>query len=172
MQRLYCRGAVVVLSLLVLGACTGQLQAPNALGGLWPTPQPVIAACPTQSIQQAQWVRNNMTRLRLGGPRKEAVTVLGLPAHVESFLLTDNSAVDVLFYHTPDTACRPATPGADGLLPLVFQNDRLLGYGQNYYQNVVVPSLRQPLNLPLGMQIPGPYPTQSPGSVGRGDPLR
>jgi hypothetical protein len=159
---------------LLLSACTG--TQPPDWGGLWNTPKPVVASCPPQAMRQAAWVRNNMTRLRLGGSRRDAVTILGLPAHVESFLLTDNSAVDVLFYNTPDTACRASTPDAQGLLPLVFQNDRLLGYGQNYYQNVVVPTLRQPLNLPLNMQVPyaanGGYPTTAPNSVGRGDPLR
>lgn len=130
-------------------------------------------ACPPQVVQQAQWVHNNVTRLQLAGSRQQAVAVLGLPAQVESFLLADNSAIDVMFYHTPDTACRPAAKA--GLLPLVFQNDRLLGYGHGYYHAMVVPQLAQPLALPLNRSLPqGPAalsPATGSGAVGRGQPL-
>lgn len=150
---------------LAVAACTGQPGVP-----WWQQPMKPANACPPQTIQQAQWVHNNLTRVSLGGSRQQVVAVLGLPAQVESFLLADNSAIDVMFYHTPDTACRPDSKA--GLLPLVFANDRLLGYGSNYYHTMVVPQLAQPLALPLNRLPTAPVPAEATGTVGRGQPLR
>ncbi|MCP5404629.1 MAG: hypothetical protein H6922_00170 [Pseudomonadaceae bacterium] len=148
--------AMVVV--LALGACTGPWQLPVA----------GMQGCPAEAVQQAQWVHNNLPRVQLGGSRQQAIAVVGLPAKVESFLLSDNSAIDVFYYHTPETACRS---GGAGLLPLVFQNDKLLGYGQNYYHSVVVPNLRQPLGMPLARQLPNVAPSTD-ATLGRGQPLR
>jgi hypothetical protein len=99
-------------------------------------------------IAQAQWLARNMARIRLGYNKLQVVSVLGDPANSETFSLTNGAAVEVLFYHTPETICRKSARDG-GLMPLVFQDDRLLGYGQNYYQNFIVPSLR-----PMAVQAP------------------
>ena len=157
---------------LLLAGCAGGWQLPAYMQAK----QGVVAACPTETMGQARWVQNNLPRVQLASSRRTAVGVLGIPAHVESFLLADNSAVDVLFYHTPETACRPMeAPGGagSGLIPLVFQNDKLLGYGQGYYHTMVVPNLRQPLGLPLARQVPlDAAPAGPRGGVGRGEPIR
>lgn len=156
---------------MILTACSAPLSFTNPFA---PAHTGVVAACPPQVLQQAEWVRNNLTRIQLASPRKVVVSKLGMPAHVESFLLADNSAVDVLYYHSPETACRalPANPAAAGLIPMVFRDDRLLGYGQGYYQTIIVPSLKQPLGLPLNRQLPEAYPPTGGSSVGRGEPMR
>lgn len=157
---------------LFLSACTGQWQSPGTWGA---NSAPVISSCPPELVEQASWVRNNLTRVPLGGNRQQIAQILGLPLQVESFLLADGSPVDILFYPTPEGACavkpygvdRGVVSGQSGLVPLVFQHDRLMGYGQGYYQQAVVPNLRTTLQYPAARAVP--YVT--PAGVGRGTPL-
>jgi hypothetical protein len=163
---------LAIFALLPLAACTGQWQSP----GVWvANSAPVVSSCPPELVEQAAWVRNNLTRVPLGGSRQQVARILGLPLQVESFLLNDGSPVDVLFYPTPEGACanrpygvdRGVVSGQSGLVPLVFQNDRLMGYGQGYYQQAVVPNLRTTLQMPAARAVP----YSSPAGVGRGAPL-
>ena len=122
---------------------------------------------------------SNLSRVRLGHSRRQTTAVLGPPSRVESFLLTDATMVDVFFYHTAATVCR--RPDLDAaLIPFVFQNDRLMGYGQNYYQDFIIPSLRAaatpptPIAPSVGAGIPDTIaePTPSTSSLGAGQPLK
>lgn len=168
--------AALALAAFLLAGCTGQWQAP----GVWvANTAPVVSSCPEHLVEQAAWVRNNLTRVPLGGSRQQVARILGLPMQVESFLLADGSPVDVLFYPTPEGACAMKPYGVDryalsgqsanggGLVPLVFQNDRLMGYGQGYYQQAVVPNLRTTLQMPAAQSVP----YSNPAGVGRGTPL-
>jgi Protein of unknown function (DUF3192) len=155
-----------------------------------PMPPQVVSAnsttrnlppCPQQLIAQAQWLARNMARIRLGYNKLQVVSVLGDPANSETFSLSNGAAVEVLFYHTPETICRQSAR-SEGLMPLVFQDDRLLGYGQNYYQQFIVPSMR-PMAVPAapaadlsgaqGMPqarvqlTPGPALVPAPARTGR-----
>ena len=116
-----------------------------------------LPPCPQPLIAQAQWLARNMARIRLGYNKLQVVSVLGDPANSETFSLSNGAAVEVLFYHTPETICRQSARG-EGLMPLVFQDDRLLGYGQNYYQQFIVPSLRP-------MAVPQPTNNSQNGAV-------
>jgi hypothetical protein len=76
------------------------------------------------------------------------MALIGSPDHAETFALTDGHAVEVFFYHTPQTVCRVDVLD-NRLLPVVFQNGKVLGYGQSYYRDFLVPVLRNPLsNMP------------------------
>lgn len=111
-----------------------------------------LPICPQTAIAQAQWLGRNMARVRLGFNKLQVVGLLGDPAHAETFSLTNGAAVEVLFYHTPETICRiNAREGAarGELMPMVFQDDRLLGYGPNYYKGFIVPMMR-----PMAVQAP------------------
>lgn len=153
------------------------LSANSTTKNLPPCPQPLIA--------QAQWLARNMARIRLGYNKLQVVSVLGDPANAETFSLSNGAVVEVLFYHTPETICRVNAAMAgrgEGLMPLVFQDDRLLGYGQNYYQNFIIPSLR-PMAVPAAagadlndtrglpqmrvQMTPGPQLNAAPARTGR-----
>jgi hypothetical protein len=104
----------------------------------------VVSSCPPTMVQQARWLQSNLARVSLGMDKLSVTAVIGNPARAESFLLSDGNSIEVLFYHTASTVCR--RPDIDAsLLPFVFQNGRLLGYGQNYYHDFVVPNLRAPV---------------------------
>lgn len=104
-----------------------------------------VRPCPQPLIVQTQWLARNMARLRLGFSKLQVVGVVGDPAHAETFQLSNGAVIEVLFYHTAQSICRvQASLGnmAEGLMPLVFQDDRLIGYGPNYYRDFIVPMLR------------------------------
>lgn len=144
---------------LLSGSLMGCATAPwpfNAKPAVFRAPEPpqVLSAnsttknlrpCPQGLIAQAQWLARNMARARLGTSKLQVVSLLGDPAHAETFSLTNGAMVEVLFYHTPETICRvnAAQNAVDGgLMPLVFQDDRLLGYGPNYYRGFIAPMMR------------------------------
>jgi hypothetical protein len=121
------------------GAAAGRLAEPLQAAPANPRNLPL---CPRELGIQAQWLARNLARVRLGMTKLEVVGTLGDPGRAETFALTTGAAVEVLFYHTPQTICRvPATD--DSLLPLVFQDDRLMGYGPSYYKTFIAPLLKQ-----------------------------
>ena len=152
----YARTVVLALGLAVLLAgCAGVPpfnRKPVVARG--PQPPAVVSAsqlkdslrpCPPQLITQTQWLARNMARLRLGFNKLRTVGIVGDPAHAETFQLSNGAVIEVLFYHTAETICRvQASLGAqvEGLMPMVFQDDRLIGYGPNYYRDFIVPMLR------------------------------
>ncbi|HEX2858629.1 MAG TPA: hypothetical protein VHP58_00260 [Alphaproteobacteria bacterium] len=145
------RGALCAL--LLAGCSTGPQYAPA------PKAVNVVSSCPPTMVQQARWLQSNLARVSLGSRKLDVTAIIGNPARAESFMLTDGSSVEVLFYHTASTVCR--RPDIDAsLLPFVFQNDRLLGYGQNYYHDFIIPQLRNP--LPLASSKPQNPVTNAP----------
>lgn len=166
------RLALAVL-VLPLAGCGAQWQSP------WPPrpavvsrpPEVISRSCPPQLMNQAHWLMTNISRVRLGSAKLDVTAILGQPARAESFMLTDGAMVEVMFYHTASTVCR--RPDLDsGLMPFVFQNNRLLGYGQNYYHDFIVPSLRPLAMRPHAPQQPvfnaAPVTTRLPQELARG----
>ncbi|TKW60507.1 MAG: hypothetical protein DI628_06280 [Blastochloris viridis] len=146
------RGLALGLAFLLVG-CAG-IPPFNQRQIVTRAPQPpqvvssnstrALQPCPPPLIQQTQWLARNMARLRLGFNKLQTVGIVGLPAHAETFQLANGAVIEVLFYHTPETICRvQASLGAqvEGLMPMVFQDDRLIGYGPNYYRDFIVPML-------------------------------
>ena len=138
--------------------------------GLKPCPQPLIA--------QTQWLQRNMARVRLGFNKLQTVSIVGDPAHAETFSLKNGAVVEVLFYHTPETICRVSARD-EGLMPFVFQDDRLLGYGPNYYRDFIVPQMRpKAVEAPAGavnsevQGIPQPRVSMTPTEALRPAPAR
>lgn len=156
------RGAFCAAALLLVG-CAGNPFVPQRPGAVVGTQAPMNRAqaqpvvmrrgpfpqvitpmpgglppCPPQLANQAQWLARNLVRVRLGMTKLEVAGIAGNPARAETFGLTNGATVEVLFYHTPETICRVNSLDA-GLLPMVFQNDRLLGYGQGYYKAFIAP---------------------------------
>lgn len=147
-------GCYVALGLVVvLAGCAGLPLRSQPVIARAPQPPSVVSSgtekhlrpCPQVLIAQTQWLARNMARLRLGFSKLQVVGIVGDPAHAETFQLTNGAVIEVLFYHTPATICRvQASLGAqvEGLMPMVFQDDRLIGYGPNYYRDFIVPMLR------------------------------
>ena len=138
--------------------------------------------CTPAAVQQARYVVVNMARVPLGGHKIQVVGTLGNPQKIESFMLTDGSMVEVMFYRTGEPGC-PGMPTDDRFTPFVFQNAQLIGYGNDYYRAFILPSLKglaTPNAAPQHMQG---YPqgqngqnTPSPSAptgaaVGYGEPL-
>lgn len=147
------RNYAATIAFILAGCSTGPQYAPPSKS------VNVVSSCPPTMVQQARWLQSNLARVSLGFTKLEATSIIGNPARAESFMLTDGSSVEVLFYHTASTVCR--RPDIDAsLLPFVFQNGRLLGYGQNYYHDFIIPQLRNP--LPLAASKPQNAVTNAP----------
>lgn len=144
-----CFLALLLTVLTVAGCATVAPKAPqSAAQGNTTQPAPKVVMCPKTSIVKAQNVMGMLPRVALGMDKLQVMALLGSPDHAETFALTNGNAVEVFFYHTPNTVCRVDVLD-DRLLPVVFQNGRVLGYGQNYYRDFLVPVLRNPLsNIP------------------------
>lgn len=156
------RFALVSCGVALLAAGCAGVPPPAFEGNVRPYAHPqaraqALPACPQPLVAQAHWLAQNMARVRLGTSKLQVVGIVGSPAHAETFMLNNGAMIEVLFYHTPATICRVAAHQgmqAGGLMPLVFQDDRLLGYGPQYYHDFVVPKLRNSMNF--GYQvIPG-----------------
>ncbi len=161
-ERLFNRLKACVLAGL-LAACAQPSPWPfnsQQVVGRAPQPPQVVSAnsnaknlppCPQPLIAQAHWLGRNFARIRLGFTKLQVVTTLGDPARAETFGLNNGAVVEVLFYHTPETICRVGSQG-EGLMPLVFQDDRLLGYGTGYYRQFIVPAMKMAMPLPQVQQ--------------------
>lgn len=156
-----------LVSALIAGTLAGCVMA-GAPAGLPPT------GCSAALLERAQWVSENLMRVKLDGTKPEIFSQLGQPQTMESFLLEGGQAVEVLFYPTPASAC-----GQGGTLPLVLQNNRLIGYGPTYYQQVVVPLMQTKARaiggVPVSTAPAVPEAKAAPSSgagLGRGEPLR
>ncbi len=147
------RGLAFGLAFLVMGCAMVPPFNRQQVVARGPQPPEVLSSnstrglqpCPPPLIQQTQWLARNMARLRLGFNKLQTVSIVGAPAHAETFQLANGAVIEVLFYHTPETICRvQASLGAqvEGLMPMVFQDDRLIGYGPNYYRDFIVPMVR------------------------------
>jgi hypothetical protein len=149
------RRAALLLAVLLVGCATTQ------------PPAVVVAPCSSALVAQTQWLQVNLQRLALGSSRQVALATIGPPARTESFVPNPATApvhggpvpqvVHVLFYHTANTVCRwPDTHPQ--LLPVVFQNDRLIGFGPEYFQFVVAPWLQPITAKPSPAAASGPPP--------------
>lgn len=141
------RQAALLLAVLFAGCAVLPQSTPATPAAAAPQ-APRVVMCPKANIIKAQNVMGMLPRVALGQDKLQVMALIGSPDHAETFALTDGHAVEVFFYHTPQTVCRVDV--LDGrLLPIVFQNGKVLGYGQSYYRDFLVPVLRNPLsNMP------------------------
>jgi hypothetical protein len=78
--------------------------------------------------------REAIARLEIGATRADVVTELGAPAISEAFD-RDGEEVRVLFYRTQHRHSDGDTT-RDETTPLVFENDRLIGWGDSVYADL------------------------------------
>ena len=78
--------------------------------------------------------RNVISRLELGSSRTDVVSKLGTPSFSEAYT-HGAEEVRVLFFRTRHRHSDGATT-RDETTPLVFKNDRLVGWGEDSYQSL------------------------------------
>lgn len=93
-----------------------------------------------ENIGQGDWREEQRTNsrviseLEIGMERSAVVTRLGPPSDSEAFT-RDGETMRVLFYRTQHKHSDGET-SRDETTPLVFENDRLIGWGQAVYADV------------------------------------
>lgn len=78
--------------------------------------------------------REAISRLSVGASRTAVIEKLGTPNDSEAFV-HDDEEVRVLFYRTSRKHADGET-SRDETTPLVFKNDRLIGWGERVYEDL------------------------------------
>ncbi|RLQ20599.1 DUF3192 domain-containing protein [Seongchinamella sediminis] len=110
------------------------------LAGLLTLPTSGCVYVDGEHISNADWKQEQRTNreliagLELGSSRSDVIARLGTPAESEAFEL-DGEEVRVLFYRTHWKEGDGAT-SRDETTPLVFMNNRLVGWGSAVYDDL------------------------------------
>ncbi|MCP3674247.1 MAG: DUF3192 domain-containing protein [Gammaproteobacteria bacterium] len=78
---------------------------------------------------------SNITKLSLGQSRSQVLSQMGDPNITEAFTNASGSNYQVLFYRTNHEHSDGQTT-KDETTPLVFENDKLIGWGQDALQRL------------------------------------
>lgn len=103
-------------------------------------------ACDSKKIEQFNRIQWGMNHIKLGMDMTEVQSHLGVAAKWESFVLTDGREVQVMFYRTNYRSCGLVQSAWGEFLPMVFANNNLTGYGNNYYDGMIRPAISQNSN--------------------------
>ncbi len=99
--------------------------------------------CDSKKVEQFNNVAWNLKYIKLGMDTVRVQAHLGIPAKWESFVLTDGREVQVMFYRTNYRNCDLTQSAWGEFLPMIFANDKLIGYGNDYYDNMIRPAITQ-----------------------------
>lgn len=86
---------------------------------------------------EAKRNNDNMMQLEIGQTRQEVLEIMGTPAKREAYQLENERVIDFLFYRTSGWSMDCMRDTDYQFTPLAFENDKLIGWGRNYYDNVV-----------------------------------
>jgi hypothetical protein len=100
-------------------------------------------ACDSRKVQQFNRIQWGLNHVKLGMDMAAVQSYLGVPEKWESFILTDGREVQVLFYRTNYRNCGLVQSAWGEFLPMVFANNNLMGYGNNYYDGMIRPAITQ-----------------------------
>lgn len=87
---------------------------------------------------EAKANNEKIMNLNIGQPKTEVLQVMGSPAKREAYQLENKKIVEFLFYRTTGWASSADYADKDyQFTPVAFENDKLVGWGRNYYDNIV-----------------------------------
>jgi len=72
--------------------------------------------------------RRRLMQLQIGQTREQVINIMGMPHMNEGYKSEKGVSREVLYYGTGSL-----TPESE-LIPLVFENGKLIGWGKDYYQ--------------------------------------
>jgi len=105
-----------------------------------------------QSLQisstRSEASKNNkkMLSLKIGQSKSEVLSIMGNPAKTESYDLGGGEVIEFYFYRTQGWSTHQTYDVDFQFTPVAFHNDKLVGWGRNYYDKVT----RQQLELKVG----------------------
>ncbi len=81
--------------------------------------------------------RENLLMLELGMTPREVLMVMGDPNLNEAYVLDEDRSLKVFFYYTNRMAA-DGNETKDEMTPVVFENGRLVGWGEEFYRGYSV----------------------------------
>jgi len=94
-----------------------------------------LSFCSTwQAIQGRN--RKNLLRLELDMTKEEVLRIMGTPNLNEAYKLPDEGSLLVWFYYT-NRKWANGNITKDECMPLVFENGKLIGWGDEFYVNKI-----------------------------------
>lgn len=109
----------------------------------------------------AQKNNKNMLSLKIGQTRGEVLNIMGDPAKTESYDLGNGNVVVFYFYRTEGWSNQTLYDTDRQFTPVAFQNDKVIGWGRNYYDRVI----KHQLDLKVGDAGFGLIPDFDPSEV-------
>lgn len=89
---------------------------------------------------EAQHNSDEMLKLNIGDSKKKVLSILGNPHRNEKYLI-ENNQYDIWYYRTSYNADGKETD--DEFTPIVIIDDKLAGWGRNYYDNSIKIKIEQ-----------------------------
>jgi hypothetical protein len=107
----------------------------------------LFVGCPGSVAWQSQRIgateaeakRNNenMMLLNIGQSKEEILGIMGAPAKREAYKLDAERVVEFWFYRTSGWSMRDMGDMDYQFTPMAIEDDKLVGWGRNYYDTVV-----------------------------------
>lgn len=88
-----------------------------------------VCGCGILEINPARMNRANMLNLRIGMSKSQVLSLMGTPYKSEAYQVEDKN-LEFWLYRTEAMTSHDFTP-------LAFENDILIGWGLNYYDNAL-----------------------------------
>jgi len=89
------------------------------------------------TIREAQENNQLIQELKIGMSKKEVVELMGSPNKTEAYAMKGNKTVEFLFYRTQGWRIHDDSDGDHQFTPFTFVNDKLEGWGRNYYNRIL-----------------------------------
>lgn len=119
------RGIIFIISLLLLASCLDPYG---------------MEARIKRTEDEAKANNEKIMRLQIGQSKNEVLSIMGNPNKRESYKIGER-VIEFLFYRTTGWYIRDPLDADYHFTPLAFENDKLTGWGRNYYDNVVRASI-------------------------------
>ena len=80
--------------------------------------------------------RKNLMKLELEMTKNKVVQIMGTPTLNEAYKTGDEGELVILFYYT-NRKWADGNFTKDECIPIVFKNGKLIGWGDEFYQNIL-----------------------------------
>jgi hypothetical protein len=106
----------------------------------------LFVGCASKSPISVAETRSNLNKIELGMSKAEVVSLMGEPFQREMFLNSKGEAIEVLLYQTKFVGMA-ISPNDNSLMPVVFKNKKLIGWGRNFYDTTKKYQINQNINI-------------------------
>lgn len=80
--------------------------------------------------------RANLMKLEIGMTKDRVMQIMGKPDLNEAYLAADKGTLSILFYYT-NRKWADGNVTKDECIPIVFKNDTLIGWGDEFYEKTL-----------------------------------